>query len=68
MKGNAKYGQALLLGKGGFGSVYRVEETATGKLFACKVADGVGRKYLRLKKFGSVSSVHLHMMKLKGDW
>ena len=46
MKGNEQYGQALFLGKGSFGSVYRVKETDTGKLFACKVADGAGRKYL----------------------
>ena len=46
MKGNNQYGQALFLGKGSFGSVYRVKETDTGKLFACKVADGAGRKYL----------------------
>ena len=36
----------LLLGKGGFGSVYRVRERNTGRLYACKVATGNRRIYL----------------------
>lgn len=40
------YVQPMLIGKGAFGTVYRVWDKADSKLYACKVADERGRVYL----------------------
>lgn len=57
MKECEKYNQDLFLGRGSFGSVYRVREICTGRIYACKVAEGKGVEYLR-KEAGLLRELH----------